>query len=294
MIFVSEVHAVLYSLGSFSPAPLHHDQAIRLWLREDLLHVLINNTATEAIQAIILNSYGEERVQNYEAFPKALSKIFQPEKLVALTLWRSEIEYLWEGIKYLDKLKVIDLRYSRKLIWTPEFSGSLERLYLWGCINLVKIHPSIGKLRSQARANFPYNGIDFPHSRPTGRFSNGFNSADVLAKVMGCKKSPPPFLSCKQFIWSNDHSIKAMEKFLSKSLFFISIGSNDIFAYYHSNSSLSKQDFMSNLVLTYENHLKDLLNLGATKFGIISVPPIGCCPSHKIYNATAGVLRGVE
>ena len=48
----------------------------------------------------------------------------------------------------------------------------------------------------------------------------------------------------------------AMKKFLSKSLFFISIGSNDIFAYYDSNSSLSKQDFMPNLVLTYENHLK--------------------------------------
>ncbi|XP_050263155.1 GDSL esterase/lipase At5g03820-like [Quercus robur] len=83
----------------------------------------------------------------------------------------------------------------------------------------------------------------------------------------------------------------AMEKFLSKSLFFISIGSNDIFAYYHSNSSLSKQDFMSNLVLTYENHLKDLLNLGARKFGIMSVPPIGCCPSHRIYNATGGCLE---
>ncbi|KAK7858754.1 gdsl esterase/lipase 4 [Quercus suber] len=80
----------------------------------------------------------------------------------------------------------------------------------------------------------------------------------------------------------------AMEKFLSKSLVFISIGSNDIFAYYHSNSSLSKQDFMSNLLLTYENHLKDLLNLGARKFGIMSVPPTGCCPSHRIYNATGG------
>ncbi|KAK9987628.1 hypothetical protein SO802_027867 [Lithocarpus litseifolius] len=83
----------------------------------------------------------------------------------------------------------------------------------------------------------------------------------------------------------------AMEKFLSKSLFFISIGSNDIFAYYHSNSSLSKQDFMFNVVLTYEKHLKDLLNLGARKFGIISVPPIGCCPSHRIYNATGGCLE---
>ncbi|KAL4616377.1 hypothetical protein ACB092_07G195600 [Castanea dentata] len=163
---------------------------------------------------------------------------------------------------------------------------------------------------SQARANFPYNGIDFPHSRPIGRFSNGFNSADVLGY-------PPPFLSLVNNLSGlTNHSIKginfasggagilditgqsmhyidcayhivliqndlmgtmgqaAMEKFLSKSLIFISIGSNDIFAYYHSNSSLSKQDFMSNLVLTYENHLKDLLNLGARKFGLISVPPI--------------------
>ena len=86
----------------------------------------------------------------------------------------------------------------------------------------------------------------------------------------------------------------------------------------HSNSSLSKQDFMSNLVLTYENHLKvtflslpltptrsnlvwyfswvmliwqDLLDLGARKFGIISVRPIGCCPSHRIYNATGECLE---
>ena len=46
----------------------------------------------------------------------------------------------------MDKLKYIDLRCSEKLIWTPEFSGSLERLYLGDCYNLVQIHPSIGKL----------------------------------------------------------------------------------------------------------------------------------------------------
>ncbi len=130
----------------------------------------------------------------------------------------------------------------------------------------------------------------------------------------------------------------ATEKFLSKSLVFISIGSNDIFGYYHSKSSLPKQDFMSALGLTYENHLKvtflslshthtpthcnlvwyftwiifyrswfqknkvctwtdimliwqGLLNLGARKFGIISVPPIGRCPSQRIYNATGGCLE---
>uniref|UniRef100_A0A7N2MYZ4 Uncharacterized protein n=1 Tax=Quercus lobata TaxID=97700 RepID=A0A7N2MYZ4_QUELO len=158
----------------------------RLWLRKDLLHALTNNTATEAIQAIYLNSLGEESLHNIEVSPKALSKTynlrlliidgahipngldylsnnlrylylfgysskclpssFQPEKLVKLTLLMSGIEYLWEGIKYLDKLKYIDLSGSEKLIWTPEFSGSLERLRLGGCINLVEIHPSIGKL----------------------------------------------------------------------------------------------------------------------------------------------------
>lgn len=34
--------------------------------------------------------------------------------------------------------------------------------------------------QSHARANFPHNGVDFPHARPTGRFSNGLNSADFL------------------------------------------------------------------------------------------------------------------
>jgi hypothetical protein len=32
-----------------------------------------------------------------------------------------------------------------------------------------------------ARANYPHYGIDFPGSpKPTGRFSNGFNTADLL------------------------------------------------------------------------------------------------------------------
>ncbi|XP_065855483.1 GDSL esterase/lipase At5g55050-like [Euphorbia lathyris] len=47
---------------------------------------------------------------------------------------------------------------------------------------------------SSAKANFPYNGIDFPHSKPTGRFSNGYNIGDQLAMMFGFKKSPPAYL----------------------------------------------------------------------------------------------------
>ncbi|GJM86403.1 hypothetical protein PR202_ga02257 [Eleusine coracana subsp. coracana] len=49
--------------------------------------------------------------------------------------------------------------------------------------------------RSIAKANFRPYGIDFPRSTPTGRFSNGFNTADLLAQLLGFPMSPPAYLS---------------------------------------------------------------------------------------------------
>ncbi|KAI6700995.1 hypothetical protein NL676_015319 [Syzygium grande] len=196
---------------------------------------------------------------------------------------------------------------------------------------------------SKARADFPHNGIDFPHSRATGRFSNGLNSADFLAKLLGHMRSPPPFLSLNSTNAMKRHSLNGINfasggsglldttgvtgasnekirnvitlgeqikqfstvrdtltavmgptetrNFLAKSLFFISIGSNDILLYYHSNSTVPKQDFIATLGSSYENHLKNLLGLGARKFGIISVPPIGCCPSQRVLSGTGECLE---
>ncbi|XWS33922.1 hypothetical protein CRYUN_Cryun22dG0124600 [Craigia yunnanensis] len=45
-----------------------------------------------------------------------------------------------------------------------------------------------------ARADVYFNGIDFPSSVPTGRFSNGFNTADEIVRLLGLKRTPPPFL----------------------------------------------------------------------------------------------------
>jgi len=46
-------------------------------------------------------------------------------------------------------LKILDLRHSRDLIRTPDFSGlpALEKLILEDCISLVQIHESIGDLQ---------------------------------------------------------------------------------------------------------------------------------------------------
>lgn len=48
------------------------------------------------------------------------------------------------------------------------------------------------------RANKPLHGVDYPGSKPTGRFSNGYNIADSIAKKLGLKESPPAYLSLAQ------------------------------------------------------------------------------------------------
>ncbi|KAE8724921.1 putative Kinase protein with adenine nucleotide alpha hydrolases-like domain [Hibiscus syriacus] len=134
---------------------------------------------------------------------------------------------------------------------------------------------------SNITANYPHNGVDFPFGRETGRFSNGLNTADFLARLFGFKRSPLSFLA-----FNGTYGIKKRqsetEEFLSKSLFFISVGSNDIMGNYHSNYPIPKEQFIPKLAVVYEKHLRNLISVGARRFGIIGVPPVGCCPSQRL------------
>jgi hypothetical protein len=49
----------------------------------------------------------------------------------------------------LPKLKILDLRDSRKLIKTPDLTGApnLEKLIFQGCVSLFEVHPSIEVLK---------------------------------------------------------------------------------------------------------------------------------------------------
>ncbi|KAL5752384.1 hypothetical protein ACOSP7_022572 [Xanthoceras sorbifolium] len=194
-------------------------------------------------------------------------------------------------------------------------------------------------VRQDIKANFPYYGIDYPYADPTGRFSNGYNTADQIVRLLGYRRSPPAFFSLvnhtssfkkkilqgvnfasggsgildntgsefnntmslgnqiKLFetVHSNIAELRGPEEtatMLSKSLFLISVGSNDIFDYLRYNiGSTSWPEFLTAMQSTYSNHLKSLYDLGARKFGIISVPPIGCCPLQRTANATGGCFE---
>ncbi|KAK6124595.1 hypothetical protein DH2020_041663 [Rehmannia glutinosa] len=181
------------------------------------------------------------------------------------------------------------------------------------------------------KANFPYNGIDYPGQKATGRFSNGKNSADILAEKLGLSTAPPylsqpnnvflkgvSFASGGAGIFNTTdedlikHTIPmahqvghfsnvrqrlvkelgsaAVQEHLSKSLFPIVIGSNDIINYFKSGSGLSEknspQQHVALMVSTLKELLKGIYGLGGRKFLVIGVVPIGCAPKQRFENTS--------
>ncbi|KAI3808370.1 hypothetical protein L1987_24319 [Smallanthus sonchifolius] len=177
-----------------------------------------------------------------------------------------------------------------------------------------------------ARADHPYYGIDFLGSQATGRFSNGLNTADTIARLLGgYDMSPLPYLALveggsnftrgilnganfasggaglakgigKQFygqVVSMEEQVQQFatvqgnitallgaskgNRLLRKSMYIFSIGSNDLMTYIFTRP-MTPEQFVINLTDTYAIHLKNLYHMGARKFAIISIPPIGCCP----------------
>nr|XP_028959323.1 protein SUPPRESSOR OF npr1-1, CONSTITUTIVE 1-like isoform X2 [Malus domestica] len=134
----------------------------RLWSYEDVRHVLTQNTATEAVEGIILDSaIFKEGCSNAEAFVsmtklrllmirdcfiehwiadlkfqssqlrclvwrgcplKSWPSNFQFKNLVNLDMMNSCIEQLWKGAEPLEKLKFINLSYCEYLKKTPDFT----------------------------------------------------------------------------------------------------------------------------------------------------------------------------
>ncbi|KAI9077377.1 hypothetical protein K1719_040690 [Acacia pycnantha] len=159
-------------------------------------------------------------------------------------------------------------------------------------------------LTTQAKGNVPYYGIDFPNSVPTRRFSNGFNIIDHIAQLFGYEESPPPYLALlndrhtgrkqwgevvalgeqvEQFQAVKASLVETLETsqtatFLSKALFIISVGANDLLEFSTNKSSitLGPQQYLAALQFDYYTQILNLYAVGVRRFGIISVAAIGC------------------
>ncbi|XP_065622218.1 disease resistance protein RUN1 [Quercus suber] len=139
------------------------EERSRLWSFENINNVLIENTGTKQIQGIVLEMHEPKNVDwNPEAFSKMrnlkLLKICGVQLMRDLKHLPTSLRILdWRGYpsksltsnsqsKSFENLKFIELSKSLKLIEAPDTIKvpNLESLVLEGCINLLKIHPSIG------------------------------------------------------------------------------------------------------------------------------------------------------
>ncbi|CAL5398994.1 unnamed protein product [Camellia sinensis] len=99
---------------------------------------------------------------SFENFPKGLRWLcwhgfsfnsicndFPLDNLVVLDMQYSNLQKVWEGTKFLESLKILDLSHSHCLSKTPNFLEvpNLEQLILENCARLVEVHESIGHLQ---------------------------------------------------------------------------------------------------------------------------------------------------
>nr|AGC24025.1 TIR-NB-LRR type resistance protein RGA1 [Vitis rotundifolia] len=123
---------------------------IRKDIEEEVYDVVMKNASKMQLgQGFKFPSY-KLRYLRWDGYPlDFLPSNFDGGKLVELHLNCSNIKQLWQGNKDLERLKVIDLSYSRKLSQMSEFSSmpNLERLFLRGCVSLIDIHPSVGNMK---------------------------------------------------------------------------------------------------------------------------------------------------
>ncbi|KAF2285737.1 hypothetical protein GH714_007530 [Hevea brasiliensis] len=80
----------------------------------------------------------------------------------------------------------------------------------------------------------------------------------------------------------------AAQNFLSKSLFALVIGSNDIFGYSNSSdpNKSSPQEYVDLMILSLKQLIKKIYDDGGRKFFVSGVGPIGCTPSRRMKSKT--------
>lgn len=168
------------------------------------------------------------------------------------------------------------------------------------------------------RARSPY-GYDLP-GRPTGRFTNGYNLADIISQRLGFEKSPlayksmllhEKFLLVTCNIGANYASggsgildttgngtltmstqIKYFKRAVDKMVclpskeamlsqsLFLLSAGGNDFSAF-TGSINEAPAYIANLVSTYIKHIQSLYNLGARMVGILDVAPIGCTPGQR-------------
>ncbi|XP_052191344.1 disease resistance protein RPV1-like isoform X3 [Diospyros lotus] len=156
-----DMHDLVQEMGRhivYEESPKESGGRSRLWNYEEICHTLTKKTGTEAVEAIVLNSYGRNEISlspdafsnmsklrllqlSYFQLPNGLD--YLSSDLCCLTWWGYPLEYLPSNFQSNSLIK-LNLSHSRlKQLWNGGMVTNLKELVLEGCTNLVEIDPSI-------------------------------------------------------------------------------------------------------------------------------------------------------
>ncbi|CAI9106751.1 OLC1v1005968C1 [Oldenlandia corymbosa var. corymbosa] len=203
--------------------------------------------------------------------------------------------------------------------------SSVPAVYVFGD-SLVDVGNNNYIEGSILKANYPYNGIDYPGGESTGRFCNGKNTADLLAEKVGLMASPPPYLSNTSDLYLKGVSfasggsglfnttgegflrktlslseqvkyyttvhgrlaqhlgVQGTKQHLSKSLFLVVTGSNDVFAYFENDEIRkvkTRDQYINEMIAILQDLMMKLQSLGARKFVVPGLAALGCTPARR-------------
>ncbi|KAK7286788.1 hypothetical protein RJT34_22021 [Clitoria ternatea] len=184
------MHDLLRDMGQEivrQSAPRKPENNSRLFVRDEVLHVLKQHNGTVAIEGLALklertskvcfNTKAFEKMKrlrllklnhvqlvgDYEYLPKHLTWVywqgfplkhipdnFYHGNVVAIDMKYSNIKSVWREPQLLERLKILNLSHSSYLTQTPDFSKlpNLEKLLLKDCPRLSEVHQSIGDLNN--------------------------------------------------------------------------------------------------------------------------------------------------
>ncbi|KAM0917006.1 hypothetical protein ACQ4PT_009834 [Festuca glaucescens] len=163
-------------------------------------------------------------------------------------------------------------------------AASVPAVYVFGD-SLADVRNN-NHLLTLLKADFPHNGMDYPGGKATGRFSNGKNSADFLDIHIFVYKIQ--YYSTVYASLARNLGQAQAASHLAKSIFAITIGSNDIIHYAKAATKLRNpsQQFVDALIQSLTGQLQSLHNLGARKVVFLGVGPVGCTPSLRELSST--------
>ncbi|QHO40775.1 GDSL esterase/lipase [Arachis hypogaea] len=148
-------------------------------------------------------------------------------------------------------------------------------------------------LSTLSRANMTPNGIDFKASggNPTGRFTNGRTISDIVGEQAGNGYSNRLLQHNKKEIDKLLGKSNGRELIMKRSIFSISVGSNDFLNNYllplvsvGARVNQSPDAFVDEMINHFRIQLTRLYEMDARKFVVSNVGPIGCIPYQRAIN----------